>query len=352
VRFLALPHQKVSRLTVQFGSEKLIPADFSALDVRYPFIAMMPQWDLLNFLAEEGRRYSGFSLLMNAEAHSLIENDGGSIVGLRAATPAGPLQLRTRLVVGADGRSSILRQRAGLTIEDIGAPMDALWFRLSRQQSDTDESQGRFDGGRVFVMLNRGDYWQCAFVIAKGSFERLRREGLERFQDRVGKLLPVEAGRAREIESWEQVNLLSVKVDRLTKWWRPGLLFIGDAAHAMSPVGGVGINLAIQDAVAAANILAEPLNAGTLEEHHLAAVEKRRTFPTRMTQRAQVAMQSRIIAPLLASTPDQTTAPPLLFRIINRYPFLRRIPARLIGWGARPEHVSDYVRSGGPVGAA
>jgi 2-polyprenyl-6-methoxyphenol hydroxylase-like FAD-dependent oxidoreductase len=346
-RFLNLPHQKVSRLSLQFGGERLIPADFSMLRVRYPFIAMMPQWELLNFLAEEGRSYTSFSLHMNAEAQSLIENAAGTIVGLRATTPAGFLEFRARLVVGADGRSSVLREQSGLAIEDVGAPMDALWFRLSRRPTDTEETQGRFDAGRIFVMLNRGDYWQCAFVIPKGTLEELRREGLERFRSRVGERLPFEAARAGEIESWDQVKLLSVKVDRLRKWWRPGLLFIGDAAHAMSPVGGVGINLAIQDAVAAANILARPLNADRLEDHHLAALQRRRALPTRITQSMQVMMQNRMIAPVLAGRAEQELKPPLLLRLFHRYPYLRRIPAHLVGLGARPEHVSAYVRSRG-----
>lgn len=342
-RLLALPHQKVQRLTMQFGRQRFIPADFSKLPVRCPYIAMMPQWDLLNFLAEEGERYSGFELLKSAEANDLIiEKD--VVRGLRATTLRGKIEVRAPLVVGADGRSSKMRAASGLEVMDIGAPMDALWFRLSRRPTDTEETQGRFDPGRVFVMLNRGDYWQCAFVIPKGTLDHLKVQGLQRFKVMLGELLPFDAGRAEDIGSWDDVKLLTVKVDRLKKWWRPGLLFIGDAAHAMSPVGGVGINLAIQDAVAAANILAAPLRQGTVSNDDLQRVEARRTFPTMMTQRLQVGVQNGLIASALSGQPSGTFAPPMLVRLLNRVPYLRRFPARLVGLGIRPEHVSDAIR--------
>jgi 2-polyprenyl-6-methoxyphenol hydroxylase-like FAD-dependent oxidoreductase len=340
-RFLALPHQKVERLTARFGDTPLELVDLSGLKVRCPFIAMMPQWDFLNFLAAEGQRYPTFSIRMQAEARDLIVAEG-EIKGVTAETPQGPLSVLADLVVGADGRNSHLRERSGLEAEDIGAPMDALWFRLSRQPGDTEQTQGRFDRGRVFVMLNRGDYWQCAFVIAKGTLDGLYGKGLPAFREAVGKLLPFEPERARDLRSWEDVKLLNVKVDRLKRWALPGLLFIGDAAHAMSPVGGVGINLAIQDAVAAANRLARPLKSGRLSFADLEAVEKRRAFPARATQAIQVAVQNRVIAPALGE--GDTLTPPLLLRWLAGSRLLRRVPARLLGLGVRPEHVAKFIR--------
>lgn len=340
-RFLALPHQKVERLTARFGDTPLELVDLSGLKVRCPFIAMMPQWDFLNFLAAEGQRYPTFSIRMQAEAKDLIVA-GGEVKGVTAETPQGPLSVSADLVVGADGRNSLLRERSGLEVEDIGAPMDALWFRLSRQPGDTEETQGRFDRGRIFVMLNRGDYWQCAFVIAKGTLDELYGMGLPAFREAVGRLLPFEPERSHELRSWEDVKLLNVKVDRLKRWVLPGLLFIGDAAHAMSPVGGVGINLAIQDAVAAANRLARPLKSGRLTLADLEAVVKRRAFPTRATQAMQVAVQNRVIAPALGEA--EAIAPPLVLRWLAGSRLLRRIPARLIGLGVRPEHVARLIR--------
>jgi 2-polyprenyl-6-methoxyphenol hydroxylase-like FAD-dependent oxidoreductase len=342
-RLLQLPHQKVERLFGQFGDTRLQLAELSHLPVRSPFIAMMPQWDFLNFLAEEGRRFPTFKLMMRTEATGLIEEQG-EVRGLIASTPQGPIEIRSRLVVGADGRSSILRKESGLEVEELGAPMDALWFRLPRRPTDTEETQGRFDAGRIFVMLNRGDYWQCAFVIPKGSHAKIVAAGLDAFHASVGSLLPFGSERAREIASLDDVKLLSVKVDRLKQWAKPGLLFIGDAAHAMSPVGGVGINLAIQDAVAAANILARPLREDALSFAHLQAVQKRREFPTRFTQRMQVAVHNNIISRALEER--QTLKPPALLRWLTRLPVLRRIPARLIVLGIRPEHVAQEIRVG------
>jgi 2-polyprenyl-6-methoxyphenol hydroxylase-like FAD-dependent oxidoreductase len=341
-RFLELPHQKVARLTGQFGDTRFELADFSHLPVHCRYIAMMPQWDFLNFLAEEGKRYPSFDLMMEAEANDLID-DGKSVVGVEASTPDGPLTVKADLVVGADGRGSVLRARSGLDVETIGAPMDALWFRLSRHPADGEQTLGRFEPGRIFVMLNRGDYWQCAFVIAKGTLEVLQARGLPAFRETVASMATFARARTEEIKSWDDVKLLSVRVDRLTKWYRSGLLFIGDAAHAMSPVGGVGINLAVQDAVAAANILAVPLLNGAVGEGTLEAVQKRRSFPTRVTQALQVVIQNNVIAPALAEQKD--LKPPLLMRWMARWPLLRRIPARLIGLGVRPEHVASFIRA-------
>ena len=335
-QFLALPHQEVSRINGQFGDLALTVADFSTLSTRCRFVAFIPQWDFLDFLAEAGARYPGFHVRMQAEVVGLIE-EAGSVVGLRANMPDGPLQVRASLVVGADGRHSTVRSHAGLSVEEFGAPMDVLWFRLSRRPSDPSDPIGRFDTGRIFIMLNRGDYWQCGFVIAKGLLAQIRAKGLPAFRDAVAQLAPFMAGRVGELHDWEPIKLLTVQVDRLRQWYRPGLLCIGDAAHAMSPVGGVGINLAIQDAVAAANLLASPLRAGRLTTGDLRLVQERREWPTNMTQRVQLAIQNRVIRPVLGGS--GTLTPPFAVRLLARFPFLRRIPARMIGLGFRSEHV-------------
>ena len=334
--FLRLPHQEVRQLQGVIGDTSIRIADFSHLPTRCRFIALMPQWDFLNFLAEKARRYPSFHLRMQAEATDLIE-DGGRVSGLRATTPAGTLVVQADLVVGADGRHSTVRRCAGLEVEDIGAPIDVLWMRLPRRPSDGTAPLGRFGAGKIFIMLDRGDYWQCAYVIPKGGFDEIKAKGLDAFRAAVAEIAPQFGDRVRELGSWDDIKLLTVKIDRLRRWHRPGLLCIGDAAHAMSPVGGVGINLAVQDAVAAANILAAPLRAGTLRERDLAAVERRRRFPTRATQRMQVFMQNNLLRAVLAS--QAAPAPPWPLRLIGRYPLLQRIPARLVGMGFRPEHV-------------
>jgi 2-polyprenyl-6-methoxyphenol hydroxylase-like FAD-dependent oxidoreductase len=334
--FLALPHQKVHAINAQFGNERFEIAGLAHLPVRAPFVAMMPQWDFLNFLARKAAAYPGFQLLMETEARQLLIEDG-RVVGMTATGRDGAIELRAPLTVAADGRASVLREASGLPVEDFGAPMDALWFRLSRQPGDTSETQFRFDAGRIFIMLNRDEYWQCAFVIPKGANERIRAAGLEAFRAVLRPLLPIDPVRADEIVDWEPVKLLTVQVNRLQTWWRPGFLAIGDAAHAMSPVAGVGINLAVQDAVAAANVLAEPLRAASLEDRHLRAIERRRAFPTQATQRMQLLLQRRIIARALGATGE--IRPPLALRLLTRVPLLSRIPARLFGLGIRPEHV-------------
>jgi len=334
--FLKLPHRQVRRLGGIVGDTPVRIADFSHLPTRCKFIALMPQWDFLNFLAERGRRYPLFHLHMRAEVTGLIE-EGGRIVGVRATTPDGELVVRSALVVGADGRTSVVRERAGLTVEDIGAPMDVLWMRLSRRESDGAEAFGRIAAGRMFVMIDRGDYWQCAYVIAKGAADEIKAQGLEAFRNAIVDVAPLLRDRVQELRSWDDVKLLTVKIDRLARWHRRGLLCIGDAAHAMSPVGGVGINLAVQDAVAAANRLAAPLRAGTLSEDDLTAVQQRRMFPTRMTQRLQVFIQNNVLSRVLASR--GTIAPPWPVRLVSSCPMLQRIPARLVGLGVRPEHV-------------
>lgn len=340
-QFLTLPHQKVTQLAGQVGDFRTVFADFSHLPTRCKFVAFLPQWDFLNFLAEQGRRYPGFSLRTRAKAKRVIE-EGGRIVGAVVDTDQGRIEVRSPLVVGADGRRSDIRASAGFAVKELGAPMDVLWFRLSRQASDPVETMGRFDAGRIFIMINRGDNWQCGYVIPKGSLSRLQEAGLQAFRDGIVELAPYAADRVVEIASWDDVKLLTVGVDRLERWHKPGVLCIGDAAHTMSPVGGVGINLAIQDAVAAANILAEPLRTGRLADADLAAVQRRREFPTRVTQAMQVAVQKNIISRVLAGR--ATIRPPLPVRLLDRFPILRRIPARLVGLGVRPEHVHSPER--------
>ncbi len=335
--FLRRPHQKLERAAVQIGDTRLIVGDFTHLPTRAKFIAFMPQWDFLNFLAERAQRYPEFRLCMQAEATDLIQ-ENGVVTGVRARTPHGELIVRAGLVVGTDGRSSIVREKAGLTVEDKGAPMDVLWMRISKKQGDPEQSLGRIDRGRMMVMLNRGDYWQCAFLIAKGTAEALKAKGIENFREQIVKLVPAFGDRVGELKTWDDVKLLTVKVDRLKQWYRPGLICIGDAAHAMSPIGGVGINLAVQDAVAAANILAGPLASGAELAPYLEQVQRRREFPTRVTQRIQILAQNRIISRLLAAG-DKPTKVPGVLKLMQRWPWLRRIPGRAIGMGARPEHV-------------
>jgi 2-polyprenyl-6-methoxyphenol hydroxylase-like FAD-dependent oxidoreductase len=338
--FLKLPHQEVSEIGGIVGDEMVTFADFSHLPTRCGFIAFIPQWDFLDFLADQGKRYPTFKLMMQAEVDDLLW-EGDRVAGLKAKLPDRTLEISAGLVVGADGRHSKVRDLAGLEVEDLGAPMDVLWLRLSKRPGDGSQTLGRIQAGRLFVMLDRGDYWQCAFAIPKGGFEALRAKGIEAFRNEIVALNPALADRVKEIASWDDVKLLTVRVDRLKRWYRPGLLCIGDAAHAMSPVGGVGINLAVQDAVAAANILSEPLRNGPVAEKVLAKVQRRREWPTKMTQAVQVFVQRRVISNVLSMTTQPR--PPFAVTLFNRFPVLRRLPARLIGMGFRPEHVETPV---------
>ncbi|ODR99888.1 hypothetical protein AUC68_01800 [Methyloceanibacter methanicus] len=335
--FLKLPHEKVEHLSAEIGDRTVQIADFTHLPTVAKYIAFMPQWDFLDFLAAEGKKNPNFDLHMGADVDELL-TEGGKVVGLKAATHDGDLEVRADLVVGTDGRHSTVRSLARLEVEDIGAPMDVLWMRISRKPEDGDDTFGRIEPGRFFIMINRGDYWQCAYVIPKGGFNQLRRKGLESFRLAIMALKPSLGARVRELETWDDVKLLSVKVDRLKKWYRPGLLCIGDAAHAMSPIGGVGVNLAVQDAVATANILALPLLERNVAEADLARVQKRRTLPVKLTQRMQVFLQDRVISNVLSAS--EITEIPFPLRMLNDFPLLRRIPGRIVGLGFRPEHVA------------
>ena len=333
--FLARPHDKLAEVTVQFGERYFRVADFGALDTRCKFIAFMPQWDFLNFLAEAGKALPAFHLMQSTPGVGLIE-EGGRVAGVRAEGPGGPFEIRADLVVAADGRTSDMRKAAGLPVKDLGAPIDVLWFRIGRDPGDFDQTLGRIDPGRFMITIDRGDYWQCAFVIHKGEADRIKAGALEDFKLQVVKAAPRLEPHMGDLKSWDEVKLLSVTVDRLECWSKPGLLCIGDSAHAMSPVGGVGINMAIQDAVAAANILAEPLRAGRPVDGLLDKVRQRRLFPTKITQGFQIFVHHQVLEPVLAASSMKA---PWLVTMMDKARLLRSLPARFIGLGVRPEHV-------------
>ncbi len=335
-RFLKKPHDEVREIRAEIGKESFKVADMSRLPTRAKFVALMPQWDFLDFLAEEARRYPAFHLAMEAEITELLVRRK-RIVGVKVKTPEGTGDMLARLVIGADGRRSRVRERARLTVKDFGAPFDVLWLRLPTEPSDPHEPVARFIGGSLFVMLHRGDYWQCALAIPKGGFAALKAEGLSAFLARLRTAAGFARDRVETIKSFDDVKLLTVTIDRLTRWARPGLLCIGDAAHAMSPVGGVGINLAIQDAVAAANILSPVLARRRPSLARLRRVQRRREWPTRVVQRFQVIVQNAVLAPTIRS--QQTPRPPLPLYLLDRWAWLRQWPARFIGMGVRPEHV-------------
>ncbi|HYC14193.1 MAG TPA: FAD-dependent oxidoreductase [Stellaceae bacterium] len=338
--FLALPHQEVKELSADVFGARVAIADFTHLRAHCRFVALMPQWDFLNFLATQAKCFPRFALRKQSEAIELIETPAG-VCGVKALTPAGLLEVHADLVVGADGRHSTIRQQARLETEQLGAPIDVLWFRLTRRTADRAETGGYVRPGSFFVMINRDDYWQCGYVIRKGAFDAIRREDISAFRARIVRAAPFTAGVIEGLEHWDDVKLLTVQVDRLRQWFKPGLLCIGDAAHAMSPVGGVGINLAIQDAVAAANILTEPLRRGPPSAADLQAVQRRREWPVRVTQSVQVMVQSRVVARVLDDAGPRKRALPLPLRLLRRFAVLRRIPARLVGFGVRPEHVAE-----------
>jgi 2-polyprenyl-6-methoxyphenol hydroxylase-like FAD-dependent oxidoreductase len=334
--FLRRPHDELREVAVRVGSEQAQIADFRHVPTRCKFLMMMPQWEFLDFLAVHARRLPSFHLEMQAEATTLVVDDG-RVAGLRVRTPAGEREIRAALVVGADGRHSTTRAQAGLQVEDLGAPMDVLWLRVSRLPGDPPDLFGQVDAGRMLVMIARNDYWQCALLIPKGSDAAVRARGMAALHASILGLSPWRGDRVKELVDWDQVKLLTVTVDRLREWARPGLLCIGDAAHAMSPIGGVGINLAVQDAVAAARLLARPLREGRLALADLQRVQRRREWPMRVVQRMQLTMQDRLIRPILAA--DGPVRMPGFLRLLARFPLLRRIPAWFIGVGVRPEHV-------------
>ena len=339
-KLLERPHQAVRRMRGRFGAFETTIADFTHLPTRAKFLMFMPQWDFLDFLAGEAKAYANFRLLMSTEVVDLLREEG-RVAGVVAKSAGGDMHIRAALVLGCDGRHSTVRGKAGLQVEDIGAPMDVLWFALPRLPDDPDTPVGSFGSGHIFVMINRGDFWQCGYVIAKGALEQVRRNGLQAFRDDIEALAPFLKGRSVEVKSLDDLKLLSVGVDRMTVWHRPGLLCIGDAAHTMSPVGGIGINLAIQDAVAAANLLAPALLRDTLTEADLKRVQDRREPPTKRTQWLQVAVQNNVIKGALGATAPLKQ--PFALKLLNWLPVLRRIPARVVGLGFQPEHVDKAV---------
>ncbi|MGY3240442.1 2-polyprenyl-6-methoxyphenol hydroxylase-like FAD-dependent oxidoreductase [Bradyrhizobium sp. USDA 4472] len=335
--FLKLPHQRLQKMDGLFGGTKVRIADLSRLNTKYPFIAFMPQWDFLNFLREAGKRFASLKVLMSTEAVDLIRR-GDAIAGVRARTRDGIVDIEADLTVACDGRHSTVRERAGLAVEEIGAPMDVLWFRAGRSGDETENLFARVEPGKMMVTFDRGDYWQCAYVIAKGQYDAVRARGLQALLDDVVRMAPILKRGIGEVKSFDDVKLLTVAINRLGRWTRPGLLCIGDAAHAMSPVGGVGVNLAVQDAVATANLLAGKLTRGCPSDEELDAIRRRREFPVKMTQAMQVIVQNNIISGALKGG-DQPLKVPLVLRLINALPWLQGIPARFIAIGVRPEHV-------------
>jgi 2-polyprenyl-6-methoxyphenol hydroxylase-like FAD-dependent oxidoreductase len=341
-QFLKLPHSEIRSFSAEIGQRTFKIADFKHIPATCRFIAFMPQWDFLNFLAQQGRRFPALTVMMQTQVTALSEH-AGRVVGVEAGTPQGPLAVRAELVVGCDGRDSVVRQAAGLTVRDLGSPIDVLWFRLSRQPADPGAVLGHLSRDKMLVTIDRSSYWQCAYVIGKGGMKKVRAGGLEAFRRDVADGARFLANRVDELKSFDDVKLLSVTVDRLVNWCRPGLLCIGDAAHAMSPVGGVGINLAIQDAVATANLLAAKLKTRTLADHDLKSVQRRRLLPVKLIQRFQVAVQDRVLQPAVSGTVAELKVP-WIVRLVDHSAWLRRWPAQVIGLGVRPEH----VRSPGP----
>ncbi|WP_027553623.1 FAD-dependent oxidoreductase [Bradyrhizobium sp. Cp5.3] len=337
--FLKLPHQRLQTMDGLFGGTHVRIADLSRLRTKYPFIAFMPQWDFLNFLREAGKRFASLKVMMSTEAVDLIRR-GEPIAGVRAMTPEGPLDIEADLTIACDGRHSIVRERAGLSVDEIGAPMDVLWFRVGRKPDETENLFARIEPGKMMVTFDRGDYWQCAYVIAKGQYAAVKARGLQALLDDVARMAPVLRSGIGDVKSFDDVKLLTVAINRLKHWTRPGLLCIGDAAHAMSPVGGVGVNLAVQDAVATANLLADKISRGCPSEHELDAVRARREFPVKMTQAMQVVVQNNIISGALKPG-NQPLKVPLIIRLLTAVPWLQGIPARLLALGIRPEHVAS-----------
>jgi 2-polyprenyl-6-methoxyphenol hydroxylase-like FAD-dependent oxidoreductase len=335
--FLKLPHSEIRALSVEIGDTQLKVADFAHVPVPCKFIALMPQWDFLNFLADKGRRFPALKVMMSAQVTDVTE-EAGRVVGVKIATQDGPLEVRANLVVGCDGRASTVRAASGLAVRDLGSPIDVLWFRLPKRAGDPGQVLGRLRTNTMIVTIDRTDYWQCAFVIGKGGIGRIHADGLAAFKAAVAAGARFLADRVDELRSFDDIKLLSVSVDRLTTWSKPGLLCIGDAAHAMSPVGGVGINLAIQDAVATANLLAAKLKAGTLEDGDLDSVRQRRLFPVKVIQGLQVAVHNRVLKPTVSGG-DRTLTVPWPLKLLDSAAWLRRWPAQVLGMGVRPEHV-------------
>ena len=341
--FLQRPHQRLRTISGVFGNERIQLGDFGGLPERYAFVAMMPQWEFLDFLSGRARLLPSFTVTMQADVTGLVVEADGRVAGVRGTSPQGEFEVHADCTIGCDGRHSTVRAAAGLAVEDVGAPIDVLWFRVGRDASLDDSALARVAPGHFVVTIDRGNYWQCAFVIPKGGAEALQRQDIEVFRGQVVATAPLLAPHILDVRSWDDVKLLTVSVDRLAHWSKPGLLCIGDAAHAMSPIGGVGINLAVQDAVAAANVLAAKLRAGSVTEADLDAVRRRRLWPTKATQTMQVAIQNNVLVPVMSSGSEAELHVPLPMRVLTAVPALQRLFARLLGMGVRPEHVRSPV---------
>jgi 2-polyprenyl-6-methoxyphenol hydroxylase-like FAD-dependent oxidoreductase len=334
-KFLTIPHSQIVRMSGYIGNHTVTMADFSHLPTHAKFIALMPQWDFLNFLAAEAARFPSFTLRMGWEATGLIQQNGVT-TGVLANTPDGPVEIPATLTVGCDGRHAISRDAAHLPLVDHGVPIDVLWLRIARQPNDPENGLGYVNYGRLIVLINRVDYFQVGYIVAKGNFPKIQQQGLPAFQQSIERIVPFLAGRTSEIDSWDKVKLLTIQVNRLQQWCSPGLLCIGDAAHAMSPVGGIGINIALQDAVATANMLTESLSSGSATVHDLQRVQHYREGAVRNTQRVQV-FAHRLLNHVLKSEGPFT--PPLIFRIVTGLPGFRYLTARFIGMGLQPQHI-------------
>jgi len=334
-KLLQIRHTRIDHIAAMVGGERFEIGDFTHLPTHAKFIALMPQWDLLNFLSDQASHYPSFNLRLGWEATGLIEEDG-VIKGARCNTPDGPQEIRADLTVGCDGRHAISREAAHLPVAEEGVPIDVLWFRISRQPSDPEIGVGYVNYGRLIVLINRIDYFQTAYIIAKGGFDQIQQDGLDKFHASLERIVPFLAGRTHEIDSWDKVKLLSVQINHLERWSRPGLLCIGDAAHAMSPVGGIGINIAVQDAVATANMLTEPLRTSTLTPEHLEQVQSYREDAVHNTQRVQV-LAHRVLNRVLRN--PGPTKPALLLRIATALPRSQRSAAHFVGMGLQPEHI-------------
>jgi 2-polyprenyl-6-methoxyphenol hydroxylase-like FAD-dependent oxidoreductase len=332
--FLKQPHQEVRELRAVVNGQAVPVGDFSKLPTRCKFIAFMPQWDFLNFLSSHAKRFPNFQLHIETEVVDLLMQDS-RVTGVRAKTPRGELDFHADLVIGADGRHSIVHTRAGLNLLEFGVPIDVLWMRISKNQNDPHQTLGFFQHGKLMVLLDRGDYWQCGFVIPKGGFDEIKARGLPQFQNEIVSFAGFLHDRVSELDDWSKIKLLTVQINRLRDWCRDGLLCIGDSAHAMSPAGGVGINLAIQDAVATANLLAAKLRSGPVSVTELRQVQLRREWPTRLIQGMQVFVHRRVVTGRASGNKESL---PFIVRLLKWFPILRQLPARFIGIGPRPEH--------------